>query len=606
MSQDDYIQFVEDALAGGMDPSEAAQALGERYPQLPMAEGAAAIRRLAALSPAAEAVGMDVRADGSPAVAEKTRTRLAATGDPVEDAAYGAWLLLQAFSGAAPAEIGAQVRLGYPALTAVQMARVLIHGPPTPLFPDLQPPSMAVTLMDPAVARPAAPDLASALHAVYPALSGREVARLVIARGAFPATDADGMRAALAAAGFAPAEIVAVVAELFPGPPVTAGPPQLVTFTGTNAVQIPSLAAYNFGSGEDYTVEAWMRAPRQANVGSHENSIIEKWSGDGNAATGYPFSLRIENQNAGAAGRLTSARFDRKGGPALWSGGTFLDDRFHHVAVTSARREMLLYVDGEVQGKASDVTSGPTGNDWPLYLGARGGRQWHDNFTGRLMEVRIWKGARSREQITAAMRRTVDPLEPGLVAYFKLREGTGSVARDSTAAANHGVIADPGWSVVDGYPLMETTIFPAVGGSGAGFDDTAAALAIGTPVSRIRVRAGDVVDAVQVLYGPDERPLSLHGGGGGGMAEVVVDPRDPITGVGGFTGTYHRRKCVLTLSFQSRSGKRYGPFGTGGGADPERSSFLYVAPPGQSLLALSGKADGFLSTLGATMAAIYP
>jgi Concanavalin A-like lectin/glucanases superfamily len=614
MSQD-YMQFVDDAVARGMAAPEVAQALGQQYPQLSLAEGALAIRRLAAMSqPAAmQAAPVAAFAEGMQALAVAFPAA-AFTANPVEDAAYEASLLRLAFPGAQPAEIGEQVRAGFPALTAVQMAQVLIHGAPYSVFPGLQPAEMAAALADPRTGGGDAAAVAAALHTVYPTLAAVDVGTLLMAPGPFPGIDANGMAAALTAAGFDPAYVAAAVAQLFPAPPVPAARPLLVTFDGSNQVQVPTLDAYNFGPGQDFTLEAWIRAPQQTNLHSWDNNIIEKWGDDGDAPgrSGYPFCLRIGNQNGGSAGHLFAGRYDLSNNPAIQSAGTFMDDQFHHVALTNAGRQLTLYVDGLVQGTAADTTSGATGNGWPLYFGVRGGAMWPDNFTGRILEVRLWNLARSQQQIAETMRRTVDPGAAGLVGYFKLRDGAGTVAADSTAAANNGVVTIPQWTAVDGYPLVETTVLPPVGGPGAPFDDTAAALATGMPLSRIRISSGNIVDSIQAFYGTDAVPLPGHGGGGGGPTDIVLDPADPIVGMKGFWGQWFGGTYVLMLVFKTRSGKIFGPYGDMAFAG-NRNPFVFDAPPGQSLLAFSGTVamgnngqSQFLGSFGVTMAAVYP
>jgi Concanavalin A-like lectin/glucanases superfamily len=584
------LQFVDDSVAKGVPAPDIARALGQQFPGITLDQGAPAIRQLATL----------------------TRPPLLRNSgaDPVEDAAYQAWLMRLAFPDASPADIGAQVKAGYPSFTLVQVAQVLIHGEPYPVFPGLQPAAMASALVDPRLAG-TAPDVAAALHTVYPSLSAVDVGGQLMAPGVFPAITADGMTAALTAAPFAPSDVAAAVAQLFP--PAPGGRPLLITFDGTNQVQVPSLGAYNFAPGQDFTVEAWIRAPQQANLHSWDNNIIEKWSDDGNVAgrTGYPFAVRIGNQNGGgAAGRVLAGRYDLSSNPSIQSSGTFLDDRFHHVAYSKQGGQLTLYVDGQVQGTTTDTTSAPTGNDWPLYFGVRGGGMWADNFTGRIMEVRLWNLARSQAQITAAMRRTVDPAEGGLVGYFKLRDGGGTTARDSTAAANNGVITNPQWSSVDSYPLVETTSFPPLGGGGAPFDDTAAALALGKPLTRMRIRSGNIVDSIQAFYGDNAMPA--HGGTGGSVTDIVLDPNDPIDSLKGFWGTWFGGTYVQMLVFRTRSGKMIGPFGDMAFIT-SRNPIYFTFPAGQSLLAFTGTVgtgnngqSQYLGSFGITTAVFYP
>ena len=346
MSQD-IAQFVESALSQGTSPRDVAQALGQR--QLTLDEAAQAVRRLVALSRPTAMHARTAVAAGLDGVAIAGFGAADSAADPVEDAAYEAWLLHLALPFASPADIGAQVRASYPTLTLVQVAQVLIHGAPYTVFPDLAAAGMASALVDPRIGG-TAPDVASALHAVYPALAAVDVGRLLMAAGVFPGIDANGMTAALTAAAFASGDVSAAVAQLFP-------------------------------------------------------------------------------------------------------------------------------------------------------------------------------------------------------------------------------------------PPVQTTSFPPVGGGGIPFDDTAAALAGGRPLTRIRIRSGNIVDSIQAFYGDTELPA--HGGTGGGVTDIVLDPGDGIDSMKGVWGTWFGGTYVLMLVFRTYSGKIYGPFGDMALAG-SRNPIYFTAPAGQSLLAFTG------------------
>jgi hypothetical protein len=165
---------------------------------------------------------------------------------------------------------------------------------------------------------------------------------------------------------------------------------------------------------------------------------------------------------------------------------------------------------------------------------------------------------------------------------------------------------------VDGYPLVETRPVPPVGGGGAPFDDTAAAVALGQPLSRIRVRSGNIVDAVQAFYGSAASAFPSHGGTGGGATDVVLDPGDAVTGVSGYWGSWFGGVYVLQLTLATRAGRSYGPFGDRAYAGPG-TAFSFQAAPGESLLAFAGAVgmgnngqSQYLGSLGVAFQALYP
>jgi hypothetical protein len=56
---------------------------------------------------------------------------------------------------------------------------------------------------------------------------------------------------------------------------------------------------------------------------------------------------------------------------------------------------------------------------------------------GVMDEVRIWKVARTPQQIKDNMRVVLKPTEPGLVAYYRFSEGTGTLTDDESKAMTH-------------------------------------------------------------------------------------------------------------------------------------------------------------------------
>lgn len=61
-----------------------------------------------------------------------------------------------------------------------------------------------------------------------------------------------------------------------------------------------------------------------------------------------------------------------------------------------------------------------------------------DFFKGNITDVRIWNYARSQQEILDAMNAELRGDESGLVGYWKLNEGKGSIANDSSIYGNDG------------------------------------------------------------------------------------------------------------------------------------------------------------------------
>ena len=108
---------------------------------------------------------------------------------------------------------------------------------------------------------------------------------------------------------------------------------------------------------------------------------------------------------------------------------------------------MTLYQNGEVVGSAdmaSDIRDIDLTEEYErtaeglqkFYLG----RSYTNNrdFCGLMSEVRVWNRALSADEINAPNHfYKVDPASEGLVAYWKLDDGTGYIAKDYTANGNN-------------------------------------------------------------------------------------------------------------------------------------------------------------------------
>ncbi|MBO8445425.1 MAG: hypothetical protein IAC23_07010 [Bacteroidetes bacterium] len=123
-------------------------------------------------------------------------------------------------------------------------------------------------------------------------------------------------------------------------------------------------------------------------------------------------------------------------------------DQWVHIAAVldGKAKTVTLYQDGEVVGSATmdddirpiDLTEEYTRQAEGLqkfYLG----RSYSTNrdFCGLMSEVRVWNRALSADEINAPNHfYKVDPASEGLVAYWKLDDGTGYIAKDYTANGN--------------------------------------------------------------------------------------------------------------------------------------------------------------------------
>jgi len=135
-------------------------------------------------------------------------------------------------------------------------------------------------------------------------------------------------------------------------------------------------------------------------------------------------------------------------------------DEWTHVAVSYDGTNMTLYVNGVADVSTSRFSTGPlntTGYDWRIGNGVDI-NYLRESFQGTIDEVRVWDYARTQTQINVAKDFGMTGNEPGLVAYYKLDDGTGSTTtEDSSPSMSDGVLDGtetlPDW--VDGHEQID-------------------------------------------------------------------------------------------------------------------------------------------------------
>ncbi|MEO2002952.1 MAG: LamG-like jellyroll fold domain-containing protein, partial [Candidatus Poribacteria bacterium] len=195
-------------------------------------------------------------------------------------------------------------------------------------------------------------------------------------------------------------------------------------------IVIGDSSVLDFGPDDDFTVEAWIRPwATQTDLGADTNSVIEKWDGSG----GYPYAIRYGNQSGSRSGHVWGARYDGSSYAEAVSSSTVADGTFHHVAFVKSGSALSLYVDGTLEGSATDTTSGATANASSFYIGRTGSGA--GSLRGSVDDVRVWSVARTEIEIQNALYKTLLGSEAGLNRHWAFNDLTAS---DVTPNMNDG------------------------------------------------------------------------------------------------------------------------------------------------------------------------
>jgi len=215
----------------------------------------------------------------------------------------------------------------------------------------------------------------------------------------------------------------------------------VLRFNGANQ-SITTTQSLNL-SNQSFTVEAWVRR-----AGTNHDDYFLQQGSIGVANRALTFGWRAND-------RFTFAFWNND----LQSSTPQTDTNWHHWAGTfdAVTRLRVLYRDGlVVASNTSAVVYQGTGT---ITLGrSPGAGTW---FGGDLSEVRLWSAALSAADISSGMNFGMTGVEPGLLASWRLNDGSGLTADDASTNANHGTLVNaPAWVTPDLQPIDVTGLSP--------------------------------------------------------------------------------------------------------------------------------------------------
>jgi hypothetical protein len=179
-------------------------------------------------------------------------------------------------------------------------------------------------------------------------------------------------------------------------------------------------------TGNQFTIEVWC-SPKE-NVGEILNYFIDSSSGR------FIFATKNNHTGIGWSVYASSSwvQFQNSVNFGVWQ----------HIALVfdGIAGEASLYINGE-HTATKTVSSTNIGGITHI------GKQYSSSsnyIQGTFLDLRIWEGLKTQTEIQTNMHKTLTGSETGLVAYYKLDEGTGTTAIDS-AGNNDGTIYGATW-----------------------------------------------------------------------------------------------------------------------------------------------------------------
>ncbi len=206
----------------------------------------------------------------------------------------------------------------------------------------------------------------------------------------------------------------------------------VLSFTGNNSyVNVGITSVLQIPSSSPLTFESWV----YLNALSSRDILYSKNNGRSSGYT-YMFGF-IEN---GRIAAYPSSGSWMEPSPAV----TVAIGQWYHMAFSFDGTTMSYYTNGVLAGTSGFSFANNTGHSVKI-----GGYIDSADINGYQSEARIWDHARSQAEIQANMGRRLTGSEPGLLGYWPLNEGSGTIAYDGTANASDGDINNASWIVSD-------------------------------------------------------------------------------------------------------------------------------------------------------------
>lgn len=198
-----------------------------------------------------------------------------------------------------------------------------------------------------------------------------------------------------------------------------------------------------FGGAQEFTIELWVR-PDPVPPEQRGAVLVSKY----NRGKWGQYFVRLQPDDQGGAeaqARNLRVFFHREVAP--WghkSEGTVPAGHFSHIGVTYAKGYSSVYINGSLSGSQKEGAQ-DNNPETTVILGAmleKGAPI--DFFSGVIDEVRMWRVARTQEQLRDSMHLSLSGMEPGLVAYWQFDDCLGDRVREKIGTSGHDAVKQGG------------------------------------------------------------------------------------------------------------------------------------------------------------------
>lgn len=203
--------------------------------------------------------------------------------------------------------------------------------------------------------------------------------------------------------------------------------------------------ALNFGGTKDYVKCGTNNLPEGTSERTVEAWFKTEYAGD---ALKQILSYGAPGTFGGMFGLMTRHRnlsFTQWG--ADLTGQTIISDgKWHHAAISYNGKEHTMYLDGKEETKGNPQPFNTVLNNCTIGCWYIADNNLGEFFEGTIDEARIWKFAKTQEQIKEDMMKALIGNEPDLVSYWNFNEGKGKLLADLTTSDNDGeLVGAPEW-----------------------------------------------------------------------------------------------------------------------------------------------------------------